>query len=150
MVVVLLIINAGAAAAVTPARLVRFDEVRPLLAELAGTLPPELNTLTPQQLGAAWPGWIERHDRDVRARLEQGDEDTLINWMLFGTSFTARPRALVGEVESGAAGDRDAVVRRTMELISGRLDDLLHALAVPGTDERRRFARAFLQRKGFR
>ena len=70
--------------------------------------------------------------------------------MLFGTSFTSRPRAVLGEVESGAAGDRELVVRRTIELISGRLDDLLEALAAPGTDERRLFVRAFLQRKGLR
>ena len=66
----------------------------------------------------AWPGWIERHDRDIRARLEQGDEDTIVNWMLFGTSFTSRPRAVLGAVESGAAGDRELVLRRTIELIS--------------------------------
>ena len=57
---------------------------------------------------------------------------------------------MLGEVEPGAAGDRDLVVRRTIELISGRLDDLLEALAAPGTDERRLFARTFLQRKGLR
>ena len=117
---------------------------------MAGQLPPELNTLTPAQLEAAWPDWIARHDREVRARLEQGDEDTIVNWMLFGTSFTSRPRAVLGAVESGAAGDRELVVRRTIELISARLDDLLAALAAPGTDERRLFARALLQRKGLR
>jgi hypothetical protein len=57
---------------------------------------------------------------------------------------------VLGEVEPGAAGDRDLVVRRTIELISGRLDDLLEALAAPGTDERRLFARTVLQRKGLR
>jgi len=93
----------GAAAAVAPARFVRFSEARPILTELAGTLPPELNTLTPAQMATAWPGWIERHDREVRARLEQGDEDTIVNWMLFGTSFTSRPRAVLGAVESDAA-----------------------------------------------
>ena len=98
----------------------------------------------------AWPGWLERHDRTVRARLEQGDEDTIVNWMLFGTSFTSRPRAVLGAVESGAVGDRELVLRRTIELISGRLDDLLTALAAPGNDERRLFARALLQRKGLR
>jgi hypothetical protein len=70
--------------------------------------------------------------------------------MLFGTSFTSRPRAVLGAVESGAAGNRGLVVRRTVELISGRLDDLLDALAVPGTDGRRMFARAFFERKGIR
>ena len=98
----------------------------------------------------AWPGWIERKDREVRARLDQGDEDTIINWMLFGTSFTSRPRAVLGAVESGTAGDRELVLRRTIELISARLDDLLTALAAPDNDERRLFARALLQRKGLR
>ena len=143
-------ITAAATAGVAPARFVRFREVRPILTELAGRLPPELNTLTPAQLETAWPDWIEHHDRDIRSRLEQGDEDTIVNWLLFGTSFTSRPRAVVGEVEAGAAGDRDVVVRRTIELISGRVDDLLEALAAPGTDERRLFARTVLQRKGLR
>ncbi len=137
-------------AVVAPARLVRFDEAGPILTELASSLPPQLNSLTPAQLEAAWPDWIAAHDRGVRARLDQGDEDTLVNWMLFGTSFTSRPRAVLGAVESGAAGDQELVLRRTIELIQGRLDDLVRALAAPGTDERRLFARAHLQRKGFR
>jgi hypothetical protein len=144
------LISAGAAAAVAPARFVRFSEARPILTELAGTLPPELNDLTPAQMETAWPGWIERKDREVRARLDQGDEDTIVNWMLFGTSFTTRPRAVLGAVESGTAGDRELVVRRTIELISARLEDLLTALAAPGNDERRLFARALLLRKGLR
>ena len=151
--VLLLIMTSGvlaAVAAVAPARFVRFSEARPILTELAGKLPPELNSLTQTQLEAAWPGWIAAHDRDVRARLDQGDEDTIVNWMLFGTSFTSRPRAVLGVVESGAAGDQELVLRRTIELIQGRLDDLVKALAAPGTDERRLFARALLQRRGLR
>ena len=98
----------------------------------------------------AWPRWIERRDREIRARLEQGDEDTIVNWTLFGTTFTSKPRAVLGAVESGTADDRELVLRRTIELISARVDDLLDALATPGTDERRLFARAFLQRRGLR
>ena len=120
-------------AAVAPARFVRFNEARSILTELAGKLPSELSSLTEAQLEAAWPGWIAAHDRDVRARLDRGDEDTLVNWMLFGTSFTSRPRAVLGAVESGAAGDQE-VLRRTIELIQGRLDYLVKALAAPGTD----------------
>jgi SAM-dependent methyltransferase len=147
-----LIIAGGAlaAAAVPPARFVRFSEARPILSELATRLPPQLNSLTPPQLEFAWPGWIVAHDRDVRVRLDRGDEDTIVNWMLFGTSFTSRPRAVLGAVESGAAGDQELVLRRTIELIQGRLDDLVRALAAPGTDERRLFARSLLQRRGLR
>jgi hypothetical protein len=148
--VLLLMTAAALAAAVAPARFVRFTEARPMLTELAGTLPSDLNTLSTTQLEKAWPAWIENHDRQIRARLEQGDEDTIVNWMLFGTSFTPRARAVLGAVESGAAGDRELVVRRTIELIQGRLDDLVAALAAPGTDERRLFARALLERRGLR
>jgi hypothetical protein len=118
--------------------------------ELAGKLPSELHALTSAQIEATWSAWIERHDREIRARLEQGDEDTIVNWLLFGTSFTSRPRAVLGAVESGAAGDRELVLRRTIELISARLEDLLQALSAPGSDERRLFARAVLERKGLR
>ena len=99
---------------------------------------------------AAWPRWIERRDREIRARLDRGDEDTIVNWLLFGTTFTSRPRAVLGAVESDTAGDRDLVLQRTMELIAARLDDLLTALAAPGNDERRLFARSLLQRRGLR
>jgi hypothetical protein len=151
---ILLLITAGgvlgAAAAVSPARFVRFNEARPILTELAGRLPNDLNTLPPAQIEAAWPRWIERRDREIRARLDQGDEDTIVNWLLFGTTFTSRPRAVLGAVESDTAADRDLVLRRTMELIAARLDDLITALAAPGNDERRLFARSLLQRRGLR
>ena len=101
-------------------------------------------------MDTAWPRWIEQRDREIRARLDQGDEDTIVNWTLFGTTFTSRPRAVLGAVESGAAGDRDAVLRRTIELIAARVDDLLTALATPGNDERRLFARSLLERRGLR
>jgi hypothetical protein len=141
---------ADAAAAVAPARFVRFNDARAIVTELAGKLPSELDALPSAQIEATWPAWIERRDREIRARLEQGDEDTIVNWLLFGTSFTSKPRAVLGAVEAGTAGNRELVLQRTIELISARLDDLLQALAVPGADERRVFARALLQRQGLR
>ena len=88
---ILLPVSSCAVDAVAPARYVRFAEVRPILTELAGALPPELAGLTEAQLDAQWPDWIARHDRNIRARLEQGDEDTIVNWLLFGTRS---PRSL--------------------------------------------------------
>jgi SAM-dependent methyltransferase len=143
---------AGVAAVTAPARYIRYGEAAPILSELAvaGALPPELGGLTATEREAAWPAWIERHDKDVRARLEQGDEDTIVNWLLFGTSFTAKPRAILGAVEGDSAADHDLILRRTVALIGARLDDLLKALASPGADERRLFARRLLERKGQR
>jgi hypothetical protein len=150
MVGVLLVLIAAETAAVAPARFVRFSEVRAILTELAAELPRELAAPTASQRETAWPAWVERRDREIRARLEQGDEETVVNWLLFGTSFTSRPRAVLGAVEAGAAADQELVLRRTIELISARMDDLLKALATPGTDERRLFARALLAKKGLR
>jgi hypothetical protein len=139
------LLSAAAAAAAGTPRYVTFAEARPVLGELAGQLPAALSGA---QQEAGWPGWVERHDREIRARLEQGDEDTIINWMLFGTSFTSQPRAILGAVEATTSADRDAVIRRTIELISARMEDLVRALATPGNDERRLFARAVLRRHG--
>jgi hypothetical protein len=145
----LAVIACGTTASSIP-RPVRFAEVRPIVTELGQRLPPPLSTLSDAEREAAWPQWIVAHDQEIRARLEQGDEDTIINWMLFGTSFTSRPRALLGAVEGDTSADPDLVLQKTIELINGRMDDLLNALAAPGTDERRLFARGLLQRKGLR
>jgi hypothetical protein len=36
--------------------------------------------------------WVERQDRAIRSRLQRGDEETIVNWLLFGTTFTKLPR----------------------------------------------------------
>ena len=51
-------------------RLIGFDEARPILTELMAKLPSELKPLTAAQMAKAWPDWIGRHDREIRARLE--------------------------------------------------------------------------------
>ena len=54
VVVLLLVSMSGlvAAAAIAPARFVRFSEARSAVTDLAGKLPPELNSLSPEQLEA--------------------------------------------------------------------------------------------------
>jgi hypothetical protein len=145
----LVLLGAACTVAVAaPARYVRFGEAQPIIAALPGSLPAELQGLSDAARESAWPGWIERHDRDIRARLDQGDEDTIVNWMLFGTSFTDQPRALLGAVEGDSAADPEAVLRKTIALINARMEDLIGALAAPGADERRLFARGLLERRG--
>ena len=116
-----------------------FDEVRAALTALVEILPGELKGQTDP--AAAWAAWAPRHDREIRARLERGDEDTIVNWLLFGTTYTSRPRALF-EL-SGTDDDKLAA------LVAARTGDLIQALRTPGTDERRMFARRTLERKGF-
>ena len=99
------------------------------------TLPIGLKGVAPAALQAAWPAWVSRHDAEIRSRLAQGDEDSLVNLWLYGTSFTAAPRAT--EQEMALLPTRAAAE----QLLVRRLDDLVTRLAAPGDNERLQFAR---------
>ena len=81
------------------------------------------------------------HDQEIRARLAQGDEDSVVNLWLYGTMFTTLPRATEQEL---AAGPR----ARAEELLIRRLDDLVTGIASPGSNERLQFARQLVERQG--
>jgi SAM-dependent methyltransferase len=61
---------------------------------------------------------------------------------MFGTSFTRRPRATAGDL--APIGGRAAAA----DILLGRLDDLIGALASAGSNERLQFARDVLERRG--
>jgi hypothetical protein len=93
-----------------------YPSVKPLV------LPPELRDLNE----AKWLAWARRHDRAVRARLEQGDLDSLVNLLLYGTSFTSQPRV---HIESLTEASKSGVLR-------ARVDDLVAGLHSPGNNVR--------------
>jgi len=119
-----------------------YSEARPILEAFHDRLPPDLKTKTSSELESAWPDWVRRHDAEVRARLERGDEDSLVNFWKYGTTFTSRPRATAQDL-AGTGGRSGAA-----DVLLGRLDDLIVALASPGSNERLRFARHVLERRG--
>lgn len=116
-----------------------YDDVRPILQGLADGLPPELRG-SDEARRMAWPGWIADHDRQIRARLAKGDADTIVNWALFGTSFTTRPRVSL---------ERPEPPEQLAALVAGRVNDLVAALRAAGQNERRVFARTFFEAQGF-
>jgi len=120
---------------------ISYADARPILDEFHASLPADLAGKTPADLEAAWPAWTARHDAAIRARLAQGDEDSLVNFWLYGTSFTSRPRA----TEQQVAGMRSSQVE---DLLIARLDDLVDGIAAPGANERLRFARQVVERHG--
>jgi hypothetical protein len=122
-----------------------YTEVRGILARLVDILPAELKGADESRLEAAWTGWISAHDREIRARLDKGDEDTIVNWLLFGTSFTNRARVLLDASSTSAANDTAKVAA----LIAGRTHDLVAAVKAADGDERRLFARRVFARKGY-
>ena len=122
-------------------------DARPVLSALDEILPAELKGKTQQQLAALWPSWVKQRDNEIRARLAQGDADSLINFLLFGTSFTKQPRVALdqigrlkslGQATPGAQPDE---VEQLHRLVSARINDLLQSLNSPGGNERLLFAR---------
>jgi hypothetical protein len=119
-------------------------DVRPLLAPFAASLPSDLPSASGPQASDQWLTWVATHDRAIRQRLREGDEDTILNWLLLGRSFTSLPPATV------FSGASEADVAKATELIRARVDALIQALESPAGDERRLFARGFLEARGLR
>jgi SAM-dependent methyltransferase len=102
-----------------------------VLEALANELPPELKEPTE----ARWKAWAQHEDTVVRTRLEQGVLDSMVNLLLFGTSFTAQPRVVTMH------DFEDAVVQ-------ARVTDISEALRNPGNNERLIFLRNVLRSRG--
>ena len=110
---------------------VSFATVKSVLEALANELPPELKEANE----AKWKAWAQHEDDIIRARLEQGALDSMINLLLFGSSFTTQPRVMTMH-------DSDDAV------LQSRLDDLLQGLRNPGKNERLIFLRNILRGSG--
>ena len=111
--------------------LVSYAAAQPVFEALASELPPRLNPPDEDK----WKAWARQEDDAVRARLERGALDSMINLLLFGTSFTARPRILT-------MNDPDDPV------VQARVGDLLEGIRNPGKNERLIFVRDLLRRRG--
>ena len=92
------------AAAAAERVLAPFNDVRPVLEAMRDQLPSVLRD--PDE--ARWNAWSRRQDTEIRARLEQGEVDSMINLLLFGTSFTKRPRI---QFESLAEATKSGLLR---------------------------------------
>lgn len=124
-----------------PKALIPFSDVRPLWDTLQPDLPEDLRGRALAELPSVWPAWVRAHDARIRARVGRGDEDSLVNVWLFGTSFTDSPPARPRDVER--LGDGATLA----QVADGRLQDLLHALASPGANDRLRWAAQFLRQQ---
>lgn len=114
-----------------------YGDAQPILQALDEILPPELKGKSAREQAALWPGWVARRDAEIRARLAQGDEDSLVNFLLFGTTYTRQPRVTSQQVE-------EIKQKGKQPLVEMRAGDLARALSAPGTNERLLFARRLL------
>ena len=121
-----------------------FAEARQVFQVLRDDLLPDaLKGRSPVELEAMWTRWVQARDSAIRERVAQGDEDSVINLLLFGTSFTKRPRPTEGELEALAARPAEG-----LPVLRPRLDDFMAAVALPGSDERLQLARTVIVRAG--
>ena len=134
---------AAPAPAIVPAKAsIPYSEAKSILDAHRDRLPAALKGKTESEQESAWPAWAAAHDAAIRARLAQGDEDSVVNLWLYGTTFTRLPRATDQEITSLAS--RDAAE----DLLLRRLDDLVAGIASPGANERLQFARQLVARQG--
>jgi hypothetical protein len=89
----------------------------------------------------AWDAWVRNEDREVRARIDRGVEDSISNLVLYGTTFTKLPRLSSPESAVNAAGELVEPARERVRAAAA-------ALARPSANERHQFARDFLLRHG--
>jgi hypothetical protein len=103
---------------------------------------------------ARWSSWVESRRATVAGRVAQGEDDSLVNLLLFGTSFTREPRvtpAFLASLEREWQGEGGSHAQDTLlRVYTRRASDLVAALARPHDDERLRLARATLERRGLR
>src|SRR5207244_9155707 len=104
-------------------------------------LPADLGSQTLAERESAWPDWIAGRDRDIRARLATGDEDSVFNLTLFGTTFTNRRPLSERDIADIAGG------RAMPDIVKARIRDLIHGLTSPAGNERLEFARAVASRQ---
>jgi SAM-dependent methyltransferase len=123
---------------------ITYSDAKPILDGLReNLLPAELRGKTPAELAAIWPDWVSRRDATIRARVEAGDEDSIIHFLLFGTTFTKRPRATSGELAALVVKPAEA-----LRSLRPRIEDFTAAVASPGSNERLQFVRQIIVRKG--
>lgn len=121
-----------------------YSDVQPILGAVrAELLPADLRDLNASAREGRWPVWVARHDAEIRARVAEGDADSIIHLLLFGTSFTSAPRASEQELASLVTRPDEALAT-----LRRRIDDFAAAVAAPGANARLRRAREVIERQG--
>ena len=121
-----------------------YADARPVIDALRPDLLPEpLRDLAAEAREAAWPGWVARRDETIRARLARGYDDTVVNFLLYGATFTSAPRATPEQVAALAAADAPLP-----DVVAARIEDFIGAVAAGSRTERVEFARSVLLRNG--
>jgi hypothetical protein len=132
------------------------SEAQPVLTALAEILPAALKGKSAGELATVWPNWIRSRDAEIRERLALGDEDSLVNLLLFGTSYTKQRRitpeeiARIAQPQSRPASEVLAETSQLSQVLQARAGDLVRGFDAPGANERLLFGRHILvEKKGY-
>ncbi len=140
-ILVFVLLGCCAASAQTP-QFVPFSAAEPVLNTYLSSLPAELKP-SGKLTAAAWDNWIRTQDKDIRARIEEGEENTLTNLLRLGVTYTKEPRISYEYLaEYGHSSFVDGVADK-------RANDLIKALSAPHPSEGMQEMKALLEKKGY-
>jgi len=128
--------------AAAKAEFLSFDQAQPALLATTAKLPAELKDSGPLTR-EKWANFVHKKDADIRARLDRGQADTVVNLLRFGVTFTNEYRI-----------DDDYLVKYGQSSLvnafaENRTNDLVRAMASGTTNEGIAHLRAFLESKGY-
>lgn len=121
---------------------VSLTDAQPSLAAYEDSLSEGLRRAAPFD-EAKWSVWIAESDREVRNRLERGQEDTLSNLLRFGVTYTKEYRI---DDEYLSKFGQSSLVKSFAE---HRANDLIRALASPQARDGFREMRVFVESQGY-
>src|SRR5258706_14226017 len=114
-----------------------YEEAQPVVSALDEILPAELKGKNSSELASAWPKWIMHRDAEIRDRLALGDEDSLVNLLLFGTSYTKERRVTPTEIarlaqpENRPSATEQAAMLEVSKVLQARADELIQGMVAP-------------------
>jgi hypothetical protein len=109
---------------------------------MSGALPSDLKAKVPLD-AAKWSAWVQSKDREVRDRLIRGEEDTLVNLLRFGVTFTKEYRI---DDDYLARYGQSSLVNSFAE---NRANDLIRAWQAPNPSEGLEEMRTFVEKRGY-
>jgi hypothetical protein len=121
---------------------ISYREAQPIIGGMRDSLPPELKALGAID-AVKWNAWVHERDREIRQRLDRGEEDTLVNLLRFGVTYTKEYRI---EDEYLVRYGNSSLVN---SFARNRANDLVRALAAPNPSPGIADMRDFLVKKGF-
>ncbi len=120
---------------------ISLESAEPVLHEMRDALPAGLKVSGSQDAGK-WLAWVQAKDREVRERLIRGQEDTLVNLLRFGVTFTKEYRI---EDEYLARYGQSSLVNAFAE---NRANDLIRAWRAPNPSAGLLEMRSFIEKHG--